>query len=366
MTTVAQQTDAEKMRHSRVLPRGNWQDTSGEEVAPATPGFLPQLPEAKTRRLTRLDLANWITSPDNPLTARHYVNRTWKHFFGAGLSNRLDDLGNQGEWPSHPLLLDWLSDEFRQSWDMKHIVRLIVTSNTYQQKVSLRSQVTEVDPYNRLLSQQSPRRLEAETIRDNALAIAGLLTDDFVGGPSVYPYQPDGHYSNLQFPNRGYTASSNELQYRRGVYMHWQRTFLHPMLVNFDAPSRDECVADRTRSNSPQQALTLLNDPQFVEASIAFAADLLGDESLKDFASRLNAAFKRAVARGPANIERDGLLKFYEDQKEYYAKNEPEIKALLGKNGNFKPDGSLDRVELAAWSQVCRVILNLHETITRF
>ena len=366
MTTVAQQAAKDKIRPSRILPRGDWQNESGEKVVPATPEFLPQLPEAETRRLTRLDLANWITSQNNPLPARHYVNRTWKHFFGTGLSNRLDDLGNQGEWPSHPLLLDWLSDEFRQAWDMKLITRLIVTSNTYKQQVTLHSRVMEFDPYNRLLSQQSPRRLEAESVRDNALAIAGLLNDNFVGGPSFFPYQPAGHYSNLQFPNRGYKASPDQLQYRRGVYMHWQRTFLHPMLVNFDAPSRDECVADRTPSNSPQQALTLLNDPQFVEASNAFAADLLSNAALTVFDMRLDAAFKRAMARVPTNVERDGLLEFYERQKKHYSENKSEIDDLLDKNGNFKRVNSLDRVELAAWSQVCRVILNLHETITRY
>ncbi len=366
MTLIAQQAEPDKRAHqSRVLPRGNWQDTSMPPIEPATPSFLPSLPEAGERRLTRLDLANWITSDENPLTARHYVNRLWKHFFGAGLSNQLDDLGNQGEWPSHPQLLDWMASEFRDTWDIKRMVRLIVMSNTYRQKAAVRSDLSEIDPYNRLLSQQSARRLEAEAVRDNALAIAGLLFKDYIGGPSVFPYQPDGHYSNIQFPDRSYEASVNAFQYRRGVYQHWQRTFLHPMLVNFDAPSRDECTADRTESNSPQQALTLLNDPQFVEASNAFANRLLTELPNKDFNSRLNAAFQWAVARDASDLEQASLRKFFGKQLAYYKDNKEEVNKLLFKNGNFVPSTDQDLPLLSAWSQVCRVIINLHETITR-
>ncbi len=365
MTLIAQQASANKRYQSRVLPRGNWQDKSGEKVKPATPHFLPQLPAAEKRELTRLDLADWITSENNPLTARHYVNRLWKHFFGAGLSNQLDDLGNQGEWPSHPQLLDWMASEFRETWDIKHMIRLIVSSSTYQQQAAVRSDLSEIDPYNRLLSQQSARRLEAEIVRDNALAISGLLVTDFVGGPSVFPYQPAGHYSNLQFPNRGYIESSPTLQYRRGIYMHWQRTFLHPMLVNFDAPSRDECAADRVESNSPQQALTLLNDPQFVEASNALAAKLLSENPDASFEDRLQIVFKMAVARKALRLERQSLKTFFDEQLNYYRDNPKEIKQLMYRNGHFRPSADLPQAELAAWAQVCRIVLNLHETITR-
>jgi len=218
-----------------------------------------------------MDLANWLTSKENPLVARHYVNRIWDQFFGTGLSSQIDDLGNQGEWPSHPDLLNWLASEFQQSWDRKKVIRLIVTSHAYRQRAAVDNAHFEADPYNRMLSHQSARRLEAEIVRDNALSIAGLLNTQWVGGPSVFPYQPPGYYANIQFPNRSYKPDYDGRQYRRGVYMHWQRTFLHPMLTNFDAPSRDECVAKRTQSNSPQQALTMLNDPVFVEASRAFA-----------------------------------------------------------------------------------------------
>lgn len=363
---IAQAVPEEKLLVSRVLPRGNWQDESGELVEPGVPHFLPQPVNADNRRLTRLDLANWLTAPENPLTARHYVNRLWKQFFGAGLSNKLDDLGNQGEWPSHPLLLDWLASEFRDSgWDVKHVVKLIVMSQTYKQKAAWRDDLAEIDPYNRLIAQQSARRLSAEGVRDNALAIAGLLSCELIGGPSVFPYQPRGYYSNIQFPNRSYPNSQDDRQYRRGVYMHWQRTFLHPMLANFDAPARDECTADRVLSNSPQQALTLLNDPSFVEASRAMAERIIRELPDADFSTRLERAFRYALSRPSADDELESLRALYEQQHEYFGKNPAEA-GKFQRTGNRPAAKDIDPVEVAAWSQVCRVILNLHETITRY
>ena len=236
----------EKPLTIRVLPRGNWLDESGAIVEPATPAVpARRLQAAGGKRLTRLDLASWLCSKENPLTPRAAMNRLWKQFFGNGLSMVVDDLGAQGEPPSHPELLDWLAVEFRDSgWDVKHMIRLIVTSNTYRQSSSLRPELRDIDPNNRLLASQNPRRLDAEFVRDNALSIAGLLNPD-IGGPSVKPYQPAGYYANLQFPNRDYIADTDDRQWRRGVYMHWQRTFLHPMLANFDAPTREECTANR-------------------------------------------------------------------------------------------------------------------------
>lgn len=365
ITVVTQAVSADKVPVSRVRPRGDWQDETGELAPPAVPHFLPQPDVDSSRRLDRTDLANWLTSPENPLVPRHFVNRTWEHFFGAGLSGKIDDLGSQGEWPSHPLLLDRLASEFvKNGWDIKQLVRLIVTSRTYRQAVTNRAELVDVDPYNRLLAQASPRRLEAEAIRDNALAISGLLNVDYVGGPSIFPYQPDGHYSNLQFPDRRYAPSEDFRQYRRGVYMHWQRTFLHPMLVNFDAPSRDECTADRSPSNSPQQALTLLNDPTFVEASHAMARLLLDEHGDAPFATILESAFERALARDAVDEETQSLQSLYERQLIYFAAH-PDDAAKFVAIGN--PHGEIhDSVKLAAWSQVCRVILNLHETITRY
>ncbi len=348
----------------RVLARGNWQDETGPVVLPATPSFLPGRRESTPeQRLTRLDLARWIVSPENPITARTVVNRMWALYFGTGLSASVDDLGSQGDLPSHPELLDWLASELRESgWDLRHLIRLIVTSETYRQSSSLRAELRDSDPANRLLASQNPRRLEAEFVRDNALFIAGALNLRDVGGPSVKPYQPTGYYGALQFPNRDYVASVDDEQWRRGVYMHWQRTFLHPMLANFDAPSRDECSAQRVISNTPQQALTLLNDPTFVEAARLFAARMVG-ASAND-ADRLRHGFLRALSRQPKAAELASLQAFVATQREHYRAHPDDAPQLL--QIGLAPRTSGDPVELAAWTSVARVILNLQEVITRY
>src|SRR6266568_1063115 len=363
---------------TRVLPRGNWQDESGEAVQPDVPHFLPQIANPQGRRLTRLDLARWLVSPENPLTARAVMNRLWKQFFGAGISAGVEDLGAQGEWPVQPELLDWLACEFMQPlasqpstrgphpprpWDIKHMVKLIVMSSAYRQNSNQRPDLSEIDPNNRLLACQSPRRLEAEFVRDNALFIAGLLNQE-IGGPSARPYQPAGYYANLQFPDRDYYPHLDERQYRRGVYSHWQRTFLQPMLANFDAPSREECTANRVVSNTPQQALTLLNDPTFVEAARVFAAKLLAAPCAPD-RQRLDLAFERAVARPATDNETNSLLKFLDAQREHYAANGQEAARLMCVGLASAPK-NVNQTDLAAWTQICRVILNLHETITRY
>jgi len=355
-------TQAAKPLTVRVLPRGNFLDESGPVVLPATPSFLPGLrTSTETRRLTRLDLADWITSKDNPITARTVMNRLWQIFHGTGLSAGLDDLGSQGELPSHPELLEWLALEFRdKGWDLKKMVRLMVTSRTYRQSSSLRPELKDVDPNNRLLASQNPRRLDAEFVRDNALFVAGLLNLDDVGGPSVKPYQPEGYYEPMQFPNRTYVASKDSDQWRRGLYMHWQRMYLHPMLINFDAPSRDECTALRNYSNTPQQALTLLNDPTFVEAARAMAARLLALPS----ADRLGQGFRLAMGRDIKPAERPSLEKLIGEQTAYYKKNPTEAAKLI--KVGFSQSVAADPAELAAWTQACRVLLNSHEAITRY
>lgn len=365
-TLVSQPVGKDKMLKSKVLRRGNWQDESGKIVTPNTPHFLPGYAIDNTTRQTRMDLANWLTSKENPLTARHYVNRIWDQFFGTGLSSQIDDLGNQGEWPSHLALLDWLAGEFQQGWDRKKVIRLIVTSHTYRQVAAVDEAHFQADPYNRLLAHQSARRLEAEVVRDNALSIAGLLNTQWVGGPSVFPYQPPGYYANIQFPNRSYPVEVDGRQYRRGVYMHWQRTFLHPMLTNFDAPSRDECVAKRTQSNSPQQALTMLNDPVFVEASRAFAMRLMQESKSDSLDDRLTLAFQLALAREPSKEEMKGLSRLFKAQHKYFIDNPTEAERFQ-RVGQFQSDKqTVSTTEHAALAQVCRVLLNLHETITRY
>ena len=360
-------TKAREPRVTRVLPRGNWQDESGEVVTPGVPHFLPQPPEADSRRLDRLDLARWITSTDNPLTARVFANRVWKQFFGTGLAAVLEDVGAQGEWPSHPELLDWLAADFRDGgWDVKRLVRTIVTSSTYRQSSRLRPDLREADPGNRALASQSPRRLDAEFVRDNALAIAGLLNPE-MGGPSVFPYQPPGYYAAIQFPSRDYVPQTDGRQHRRGLYTHWQRTFLHPMLANFDAPSREECVAGRNQANTPQQALTLLNDPAFVEAAREFARSLLmpGSDQVAADEARLDRAFRRALARPASVRERDSLLKFLGARRDE-ARRDPDAARKLVAAAQPLAAGDPDLVEWAAWTEVCRVVLNLHETLTRY
>ena len=350
---------------TRILPRGNWQDESGQVVLPATPSFLPGDTKGDgKRRLTRLDLANWLVSPQNPLTARVFVNRLWRQFFGNGISGQVEDLGAQGEWPTHPELLDWLAVEFRtggKGWDVKRMVRLLVTSAAYRQASDLRPELQVKDPQNRLLASQNPRRLDAEFVRDNALAIAGLLNHD-QGGPSVKPYQPAGYYANLQFPDRDYIASADERQYRRGVYSHRQRTFLHPMLAAFDAPSREDAVCTRTAANSPQQALTLLNDPSFVEAARVLAADILTTPSDD---ARLTRLYERVLARVPKPQERASLHAFLAQTRATYRAAPDDARKLLAVGSTPAPTNA-DPVELASWTNVCRVLLNLHETITRY
>lgn len=344
----------------RRLPRGNWMDESGEICKPAPPEFLAGTLAEIAPRQSRIDLAEWLTSRNNPLTARAFVNRLWKQFFGTGLSSVIDDLGAQGETPSHPELLDWLAVEFRESgWNVQHIMRLIVTSRTYTQDSKARTKRGLSDPQNRLLAYQNPRRLDAEFVRDNALFVAGILNLD-IGGPSAKPYQPPGYYENLQFPNRDYVADVDDRQWRRGVYMHWQRTFLHPMLANFDAPARDECTASRNVSNTPQQALTLLNDPTFVEAARGFAEKLPAgpDEA------RIDSAFVRALARPAKPTEKQSLLAFLKTQRDGFKAAPEDAKKLL--STGLKPPPAGDPVELAAWASLCRVVLNMHETITRY
>jgi Protein of unknown function (DUF1553) len=254
--------------------------------------------------------------------------------------------------------------EFRESgWNVKHMVKLMVMSSTYRQACGPRPDLKNVDPDNRLLACQSPRRLDAEFVRDNALFAAGLLNED-IGGPSAHPYQPAGYYANIQFPDRHYHADQDECQYRRGVYTWWQRTFLHPMLANFDAPSREECTAARTVSNTPQQALTLLNDPTFVEASRMLAARVLAPKAkARSDAARINLVFQHVLSRLAKPAEMKSLEKFLAAQRSNYTGHPDDADKLLRIGDTPEPEPTTEP-ELAAWTQVCRVVLNLHETIT--
>lgn len=361
LPTCLVSASSDKHRTVRILPRGNWMDDSGQVVEPALPHYLPQ--EGFTgRKLTRLDLANWLVSKVNPLTARTVTNRLWKQFFGTGLSKVLDDLGAQGETPPNLELLDWLACEFVDSgWNVKHMVKQIVMSETYRQSSNARAELATVDPANRELARQSPFRLDAELIRDQALCVSGLL-EPSIGGPSVKPYQPAGYWENLNFPARDYNADSGKAQYRRGLYSWWQRTFLHPSMLAFDAPSREECCAERTRSNIPQQALVLLNDPTYVEAAKSFAIRIATEPVDRD--QRIEWAWQTVLQRSPRDDEREVIAALYEKHKAAYGAD-PEAARKLLKVGQLPVPEKLDVAELAAWTHVARVLLNLHETITR-
>ncbi|MFM7166582.1 MAG: PSD1 and planctomycete cytochrome C domain-containing protein [Planctomycetaceae bacterium] len=355
-------TEAVAPRMVRVLPRGNWMDESGEVVTPALPAVFAKEP-AQDQRLNRLDLARWIVAADNPLTARTTVNRLWKVLFGAGLSRRLDDLGAQGEWPSHPQLLDFLAAEFQAGgWNLKQLIRSIVLTRAYQRSSRAAAGVREQDPGNRWLARQGRFRLDAEFVRDNALEISGLLVKS-VGGRSVRPYQPAGYWAYLNFPTREWQNGAGSELYRRGLYTHWQRQYLHPSLLAFDAPSREECTADRNRSNTPLQSLVLLNDPTYVEAARGFAERILREGGATE-AERISFAFRKAVSRDASADEAEVLTELLQKHRTEYAANPAAADAIL-RTGSLPVPGEADRTQLAAWTSVARVILNLHEVMTR-
>jgi len=357
-------------RETRILPRGNWMDDSGALVEPAIPEFLGRL-DTPGGRATRLDLANWLVSPRNPLSARAYVNRVWRQFFGTGLTSTLGDLGSQGEWPSHPELLDWLAAEFVQpqfdaagahAWDMKHLVRTIVASDSYKQSSHTTPQLEEKDPNNRLLARQSRFRLDAEIVHDVALQVSGLLTERF-GGPSVRPYQPDGYLAALNYPRRSYSADRGDDLARRGLYTFWQRTFLHPDLLAFDAPTREECVLERTSSDTPLQSLDLLNDPIYVEAARVFAEHAL-KEGGAAVSQQITWAFTRTTTRPPDASELKTLTALHAKSLARYRANPKAARELI-QVGERPAASTAPPVTLAAMTTVTRALLNLHETITR-
>ena len=372
-------------QETRILPRGNFLDESGEIVSPAIPQMFGKL-EANGRA-TRLDLANWIVSKENPLTARVFVNRLWRQFFGTGLSKTLEDFGSQGEPPTHPELLDWLAAEFMHpecrgkreqglgagvacnvhDWDSKYIIRLLVTSHTYKQsslsntnaKPAPLSPTSIEDFDNRLLAHQNRFRVDAEIIRDIALSVSGLLVEQF-GGPSVKPYQPEGYLLSLNFPKRDYAADRGDSLYRRGLYTHWQRSFLHPSLLAFDAPSREECTVNRVSSNTPLQALVMLNDPIYLEASRVFAQNILKQKT----ESQINWALEKSLGRKGSAEEIRILTDLYNKGLVRYQKDSVAANELIS-IGDTPVAKEFPAAKLAAMTTVARAILNLHETITR-
>lgn len=370
-------TVAIEPRPVRILPRGNWMDRSGEVVTPAAPAFLPAAaakpvtdPASPAPRHTRLDLAAWMTAPSNPIVPRVLANRLWALCFGQGLSRRLDDHGAQGEPPSHPELLDWLACDLRDGtlepsagpWNLRAVLREIVTSRAYRRSSTAPRATIERDPENRLLARQNRLRVEAEMVRDTALSAAGLLVRK-VGGPSVKPYQPEGYWDYLNFPQRTWQADKGESLYRRGLYTHWQRQYLHPAMMVFDAPSREECTARRPRSNTPLQALVLLNDPEYVEAARALAVKATAEAGPEPQA-RARFLLRRAVGRVPSEQEVSVVAELAATERARFAADPGAADKLLSIGELPVPPG-VDRVDLAAWTTAARAVLNMQETYTR-
>ena len=339
--------ERKKPRDTYILVGGDF-TRKGNKVTPGFPAVLPASPQAKNR----LDLAKWIVDPKNPLTPRVAINRWWGHYFGLGIVETENDFGTQGTLPSHPKLLDWLASEFvARHWSMKAMHRLIVTSATYRQSSHARPDLERIDPRNRLLARQSRIRVNAEIVRDVALAASGLLSPK-VGGPSVFPPQPEGVYRFTQI-DKAWKASTGADRYRRGMYTYFWRSAPHPELVIFDAPDATLSCTRRNRSNTPLQALTLLNDAGFYEYAQGLAARINGEAAADDTA-KLKYAFRVCLAREPNPRELARLQSFLAQQKTDLKDKPDEAKKL-----------SPNAPERAAWVMVARVLLNLDEFITR-
>jgi hypothetical protein len=364
--------ESPRPRDTFMLVRGQY-DKKGEKVTAGTPASLPPLTARgwlPAGPPTRLDLAEWLVAPDHPLTARVIVNRYWQMYFGTGLVKTAEDFGSQGEWPTHPELIDWMACEFRESgWDVKRVQRLIVTSATYRQSSRATPELLAKDPENRLLARQSRLRLPAEFIRDQALAASGLLNGE-IGGKSVSPYQPAGVWEELMFrlDNKNFTAQVYEQShgkdlYRRTMYTFWKRTAPPPSLVTLDAPDREVCTVRRPRTNTPLQALVLMNDPTYVEAARKLAERVMA-EAGPEADDRIALAFRLCTARRPTDRESAILRRVYDAQLARYRSDRAAALKLLAV-GESPRDEKLDAAELAAWAMVASTVLNLDETVTR-
>lgn len=350
----------EKPRDTFVLLRGVY-NLHGEKVNANVPAALPNL-KANTRP-TRMDLAQWLVNPEHPLTARVYVNRLWQQLFGVGLVKTVGDFGSQGEWPSNPELLDWLAVEFQESgWDVKHILKQIVLSATYQQSSRVTDALYERDPENRILARGPRFRMDAEMVRDNALKMSGLLVEK-QGGPSVKPYQPAGIWKAVSYDGKlAYQQSKGDALYRRSLYTYWKRQSPPPGLMAFDAPTRETCTVRRPRTNTPLQALVLMNDPTYIEA-----ARILAERTLKRHATpaeRIAFAFRSATSRMPSQFEQKILTTILGQQSSVF-QNNPAAATKLINVGEAPVDKTIPEQELAAWTIVVSTIFNLDETVTK-
>ena len=359
--TVPVMVELPKPRETHVHIRGNFLQ-KGEKVEPGVPAVLHPLPEGQP--LNRLTFARWLVDPRSPLAARVIVNRIWEQYFGTGIVKTLEDFGTQGERPSHPELLDWLATELvRTGWDLKALHRTIVTSAAYRQSSRVTPELLEVDPENRLLARGPRVRLPAETLRDQALAASGLLSRK-LHGPSVMPPQPEGLWQ-VVYSGDQWITSPGEDKYRRGLYTFWRRTMPHPAMVTFDAPSREYCAVKRPRTNTPLQALTGLNDPASFEAAQALARRILKETGPgATVEERAVHAFRLCLARRPNAAECARLVELFRSELEHYRAGGKAAEAIATKGLGPAPEG-IDLSELAAWTMVSNVLLNLDELIMK-
>ncbi len=356
--------EREEIRPAHILKRGVY-DQPGEPVERNTPGFLPPL-ESTGDVKSRMDLANWVVSPNNPLTARVAVNRFWQQCFGTGLVKTSEDFGAQGERPSHPELLDYLALQFMESgWDVKQLMRAIVLSETYQQSSKITPALRAKDPENRLLARGSRFRMDSEMVRDQILMASGLLNHE-MHGKSVKPPQPAKLWEIVAMPSsypRTYKADEGKKAYRRSVYTFWKRGLPPPQMTIFDAPTREACIARRERTNTPLQALMLMNEPQFFKAATHCAQSLL-EQQVPDDRERIDKAFETITSHLPDEKEHQALFQALETFREHYSQNKDAADALTA---GFLEDGSSedDSIELASWTMLAHALLNLDIVKTR-
>lgn len=356
--TTLVMVEMEENRETYIMKRGNFLDP-GAKVTTETPEILHAA--QKNLPKSRLGLAQWLVDPQNPLVRRVVVNRWWSEIFGEGIVRTPEDFGSQGDAPTHPQLLDWLAVEFLDSgWSMKHVIKTIVMSATYQQSSTITPELLEADPHNKLLARGPRFRLSAETIRDNALQISGLLSDQ-MHGPPIYPPQPDKIWRHVGRNAPKYQTDTDEDRYRRGIYVVWRRSAPYPSFVTFDAPDRASCVIQRSRTNTPLQALTLLNDPAYVEIAHAFAERILKESPSGDPAEQLKFAFRSCTSRDPSEHELSLLSKIYFDEKQRLTNGRQALDELI-------PDNRLtseQKLERGVWFYLGNILLNLDETITK-
>jgi len=361
LPTTMVMREAKATRDAFILQRGEY-DKPGVKVTMGVPSWLNPMP--KDAPMNRLGLAQWLVSKDNPLTARVWVNRQWERLFGTGLCKTTENLGSQAEYPLHPELLDWLAAEFmRSGWDMKHMLKLMVTSRAYRQSSKVTPAMLERDPENRLLARGTRFRLSGEVVRDQALAIGGLLVSK-VGGPSVRPYMPEGvwdetsKYGDL----RGYQADTGDGLYRRSLYTIWKRTAAPPTMLLFDAPTREICTVKRSRTNTPLQALAMLNEVTFVEAARGLAEIMMRQGKTPQ--ERIAHGFKRATARDIEPESLTVLMRGWTERRAWY-ETHPDDAAKAIAQGASKPDANLNPADLAAYTTTAGVLLNLDRVVTR-